>query len=407
MATLKTFGIGLLVAAWACSAPADWTGPNGLVKGMSVFPLWAPGSGLAGAWALDYDAAGQPVPGTFTALLSEGDGRIVNVDAGDVDGDGTNEVVFAYNWEDTGPNSGFAGFWMVDVVSTGSVAGTFTGIDSFGDNRAVDVAVADLSTGDGNLEVIFAQSFLSGIDSGLWAMNLDSAGTITNFRRIATLNNAYLYSVGAGDVDNDGLTEILVGEHRGTVDGSILAGTEIEVWMYDTDDGGLVEPPISLATYNLPNPEGGWLGLAAGDVDNDGTVEGIYVLNQWADPTNSTVVTVANPDGAGMFEVDPVTASAVNVVPLNLDDFNRRTDPGTLGDDSLSQTFVGGISAGRGLEFSFNTLTGRTYQPQYSDDLVSGAWTDLGVPITGDGGPLPAFDARQQPQRAYRVIQQD
>lgn len=309
-ALMVTAAVSLLASS------AQATVVPSVIKGMSVFTGWSPGAGLAGAWESQYSNNGQPVGGTFNAVLTEGNGRLVNTSAGDVDGDGNTEVILSYN-------AGPVGHWMVDIDADGNeIGGTFTGLDSFGDGRWVDSAVADLGTGDGVADVLWAQSNISGADNGVWAFTTDSGGTLNNFRRILTLNNANLYSIGAGDIDNDGSAEILIGEHSGTVNSTLGFGTAIELFVYDTDTNGVVGAATSLGTFN-PGGDGGYLGLAGGDPFNDSIdmVFGGYALSQW-----SSGGTAANVIAAETFNV--AGGALTNQQNLNLDDFNRRTDLG-------------------------------------------------------------------------------
>lgn len=370
-------------------------GPNSFLKGMSVFPGWGPGGGLAGVWAVDYTAAGQPISPTFTSLLTEGDGRLVNTAGGDVDGDGTNEVLLCYHWADNDSS----GIWMFDVAPTGQVNNTFTAIDSFGDGRAIDVAVGDLGTGDGTLEVLLAQSFVGGgVDTGVWAFNVDTNGAMTNFHRVLTLDDTNLYSVGAGDIDNDGSLEVLIGEHRGTVDANRLSGTDIELFFYETDASNILAGATSLGTFTPSNPSGGWLGLAGGDLDNDGVVEGVYIQNNWNADTNGI--------GAGpamMFEISGGGAFH-NLISLNLDDFNRRTDPGVIRDVNPFDLRI--LATGESHELSWPGSASTAYQAQYAELPASNTWFNLGPVVVGDGGTSAAHDTLDNAtNRIYRVLQ--
>jgi hypothetical protein len=58
------------------------------------------------------------------------------------------------------------------------------------------------------------------------------------------------------------------------------------------------------------------------------------------------------------------------------------------------------------VEMCWNSLTNQTYQVQYCSTLTTNVWTDLGSPISGDGGTKCATDQvlSSQPQRFYRVV---
>lgn len=58
----------------------------------------------------------------------------------------------------------------------------------------------------------------------------------------------------------------------------------------------------------------------------------------------------------------------------------------------------------RAYEIVFGTEQGKTYQVQFTGNLESPSWTDIGNAVAGDGGQHSIFDAASQtPQRFYRV----
>lgn len=58
---------------------------------------------------------------------------------------------------------------------------------------------------------------------------------------------------------------------------------------------------------------------------------------------------------------------------------------------------------GTNYSFGFSTVTGVTYQPQYSADLSN--WKNLGAPITGTGAPISISDPlnKDASVKFYRV----
>ena len=59
------------------------------------------------------------------------------------------------------------------------------------------------------------------------------------------------------------------------------------------------------------------------------------------------------------------------------------------------------------LELTVNAFPGQTVQLQYSSDLASATWTNLGSPITATSGTISATDTLGPDQRRfYRVIVQ-
>jgi len=57
------------------------------------------------------------------------------------------------------------------------------------------------------------------------------------------------------------------------------------------------------------------------------------------------------------------------------------------------------------VNFSFNSVSGDTYQLLYVDNLTNSNWTALGSPISGTGGPIAwSYGVTNQPQRYFRLV---
>jgi hypothetical protein len=59
-----------------------------------------------------------------------------------------------------------------------------------------------------------------------------------------------------------------------------------------------------------------------------------------------------------------------------------------------------------GAAISWQSLIGKTYQPQYQDELGPGAWVNLGPPITATSLNTSVTDNTPEPlgRRIYRTI---
>jgi len=63
------------------------------------------------------------------------------------------------------------------------------------------------------------------------------------------------------------------------------------------------------------------------------------------------------------------------------------------------------ISFDGAMHFSFNSITGESYQLEYKNALNDPAWMPLGAPTNGTGGAINLTDAISgQPQRFYRLV---
>ena len=196
----------------------------------------------------------------------------------------------------------------------------------------MDVAAGDMGKGGGDIFVLDVQTNLGG-PSGIYRLKTTTAGGIApgSFSKILDLPSDELFSAALVDVDNDQTVELLLGRHFGTVDFSEMRGSQIQLLMFKTTEDGVVGGLSAfndglgavLESWNFTGiVDGAWLGLGGGDVDNDGVFEGVAVTNR----VNNGVYT----SGPGVFF--EVTGNAwTNLVPFDLDDTNRRTDPGVTG----------------------------------------------------------------------------
>ena len=71
--------------------------------------------------------------------------------------------------------------------------------------------------------------------------------------------------------------------------------------------------------------------------------------------------------------------------------------------DSANGSPVLGVVSTNGVRtFTFTTVSGRTYQPQVSGDLLS--WTDIGPPLVGNGEAQSVTDSSPAAKRFYRLV---
>ena len=71
--------------------------------------------------------------------------------------------------------------------------------------------------------------------------------------------------------------------------------------------------------------------------------------------------------------------------------------------DSANGSPVLGVVSTNGVRtFTFTTVSGRTYQPQVSGDLLT--WTDIGSPLVGNGEAQSVTDSSPAAKRFYRLV---
>ena len=187
----------------------------------------------------------------------------VNVACGDIDGDGYDEII-------TGPGPG-AVFgpqvrgWNFDNDQTEAIAGV--NYFAYGTLKyGVNVASGDID-GDGYDEIITGAGPGAVFGPHVRAWNYDGTGSTTPIGGISFFaygTPKWGVNVTCGDIDGDGIDEIVTGAGPGTIYGPHVRG-----WNYD---GGTLAaiPGVSYLAYGT-NKFG--VNVTCGDVDNDGIDE--------------------------------------------------------------------------------------------------------------------------------------
>ena len=90
--------------------------------------------------------------------------------------------------------------------------------------------------------------------------------------------------------------------------------------------------------------------------------------------------------------------------------FVLQDNPGYLGLDDISvsplpqPSFLTANSAPGAIVFNWSALPGFGYQLQYTSDLGSGYWSNLGGAMTASNGVLATTDSLTNSQRFYRLL---
>ena len=203
--------------------------------------------------------------------------------AGDVDGDGLDDILVAAYANDTGGNN--AG--SVYVILGASLAGVSTLDLSAADHRLVGEAAQDYAgtsiasagdvDGDGLDDILVGMSGGGGGAYLIYGKSLGGAQTINLSSADVRIGGEHSYDqagvslASAGDVDGDGLADILVGAHYGSEAGSSSGSAYL---IYGKSLAGS-------STFNLSDADHQFVGAGeynfagssvagAGDVDGDG-----------------------------------------------------------------------------------------------------------------------------------------
>ncbi len=319
----------------------------------------APGTGAEPQVRVFDGATGLPGL-TFMAETPSFTGGVF-VATGDLNGDGRADIV-------TGTGTGGAPTIGTFNGLDGTSLGTFPAFDpSF--TGGVRVAVGDV-TGDGVPEIIACP----GPGAPPTVKVFTPKGTeVDSFAAYAENFTGGVF-VAAGDVDGDGVAEILTG-----TDG----GTSAQVSVFDRKHGTV---PLTLAAF-----EGTFRGgvrVAAGDVDGDGVADVIFASG----PGRLPVVRAVSLGGTRLMErvLDPVPPSA-GVFPAGF------TPP-------TARAAVTGVARAPGGTFTitFTGTTGRWTDVDVSTDGLN--WLPLASePGAGSTAVFADEEAASRPAALYRV----
>jgi parallel beta-helix repeat protein len=212
----------------------------------------------------------------------------VNITCGDVDGDQLDEIITG-----PGPGPGYGphvrGFEGHGTQLPG------LSFQAYGTNKyGVNVAAGDLD-GDGRDEIITGPGPGAVFGPHVRAFSYNDPGTVTsvpgvNFQAYATPK--WGVSVAAGDIDGDGLDEIVTGAGPGAVYGAHVRGWNV--------DGGTAAaiPGVSFFAFNTPRYG---VRVSCGDLNSDGIDEIVTVPGP--SPAFAAHVRVWRFDGSGVSEL--------------------------------------------------------------------------------------------------------
>ncbi len=207
----------------------------------------------------------------------------VNLAAGDIDGDGVDEVI-------TGPGPGSVFGPHVRCFQPDGALVPNAGFLAYGTNKyGVKVAAGDVD-GDGFDEIITGAGPGEVFGPHVRGWNWDGGPRSTPIPGISFFAYGTLkwgVNVACGDIDGDGIDEIITGAGPGAVFGPHVRG-----WRYD-GSGTTPMSDVSWLAFNTPR----WgVNVACGDLDGDGIDE--IITGVGPGPSFSTHVRAWNYDGS-------------------------------------------------------------------------------------------------------------
>jgi hypothetical protein len=274
-------------------ADLDGDGADELLSGPGPGEMYGP---HVRGWDVDGGLA-VPLPGV--SFLAYGTRRYgVNVTAGDLDGDGYDEIVTG-----AGPGAVFGPHVRGWNHDGGPSVQPMAGVSflAYGTNKwGVNVAAGDLD-GDGYDEIVTGAGPgpVYGPHVRGWNVDGGSASPIPGLSFLAYGTNRYGVNVTAGDVDGDGVSEIITGPGP-----SPAFSAHIRGWDWD----GSTLTPLPGIDFQCFGKLYGARVFAGPDLDGDGRAEIVVGGGPNPDPTGQSHVWVYGYDGTvvnDLYMIDP------------------------------------------------------------------------------------------------------
>ena len=228
--------------------------------------LTGPGPGdVFGPQVRAFEQCGIPMAGGMVNFMAYGTPRFgVNVSAGDLDGDGIDEILTgAGPGEVFGPHVRGFGFTPESGVQPLPGVSFF----AYGTPRyGVNVAAGDID-GDGTEEILTGAGPGAVFGPHVRAFSWDGASVsaVSGVSFFAYGTPRFGVNVTAGDIDGDGIDEIITGAGPGEIFGA-------HVRAFDHDGGPGVSPVPGVSFFAFETPRFG-VRVSSGDLDGDGTDE--------------------------------------------------------------------------------------------------------------------------------------
>lgn len=279
------------------------------------------------------DGTLSPTPIDVTFPVSVGCLPFPYLTAGDVNGDGFQDIVAGYiqNTNCAPSASTPSGFFVLLGDGKGGFNATFT---PFG-NALYFVRVADLN-GDRKLDMVVANA-VSGSGFNLYAIPGNGDGTFDTGAATIPIRGQYIGNILIGDYNGDGKQDLALSTSgRADSDGSTVPGTEGVLLMPGHGDLTFGDP-----TTVLQGMRSIWNGTAFGDLNGDGKPELVFSTYTQAETYMPQFGMIVLPNkGDGKFgpassELMPLGVSGRNAVAF-VADFNGDGTPDVLLGSGLS-----------------------------------------------------------------------
>jgi len=239
-----------------------------------------------------FDVSGTPISGL--SFLAYGTNKYgVNVACGDIDADGFDEIVTG-----AGPGAVFGPHVRAWNYDGGPAVTPLSGVSYFAYGTpkwGVNVSCGDID-GDGYDEIVTGAGpgAVYGPHVRGWDVNGGTVAAMGNVSFLAYGTNKFGVNVACGDIDGDGIDEIITGAGPGEVFGSHVRGWNV--------DGGAVSPiaNISFFAWSPDDLRYGANVFSGTDLNGNGRDE--IVVGQGPDPNAGSEIKVYLYDGTQVIE---------------------------------------------------------------------------------------------------------
>ncbi|MFL5747502.1 MAG: FG-GAP-like repeat-containing protein [Niastella sp.] len=324
--------------------------------------------------------------------------------AGDVNGDGYSDVIVgAYLYDNGLTNEGAAFIYHGSATGINTTAATMVESNQADAQLGISVAGAGDVNGDGYGDVIVgAWNYDNSLtNEGAAFIYHGSATGISTTAAAMVESNQFGASMGnsvagAGDVNGDGYSDVIVGAYRY----SNPQNGEGAFFIYHGSATGINTTAVAMGESEQTNAELGTFVAGAGDVNGDGysdVIVGAYFYDHGETDEGAAFVYLGNSPGTGIRNNLNIYNNDLTT-PINSSNFPAST----FGAGLFAKSFLGGTVKGKLVwetQLSFNAFSGSPITNSIVYTSAQSGYTNLGI----TGRELKSIVAKQTGSRYTKI----